>query len=92
MWLAGDWNCRKPIIKNDMVLRSDGYNGQIENQGGRGGMLQAKAHKHPPMGAGLPSREFLSIRNRLFQYISRQAPIMAVMEAMLWPTRFGEKI
>ena len=55
-------------------------------------MLWAKARKHGPMGAGFPLREFLSIGNRLFQYISKRAPNMAVMEAMLWSTRFGEKI
>ena len=55
-------------------------------------MLQAKAHKHAPMGAGLPLREFLAIGNRLFQYVSRRAPNMAIMEATLWPTHFGEKV
>ena len=89
---AGDWNCHEPIIENNMVLRSDCSSGQIENQGGGGGALQAKAHKHALMGVGLTSGEFLSIGNRLFQYVSRRAPNMAVMEAMLWPTHFGEKI
>ena len=82
----------KPIVKDDVVLRSDLAALKREDASCDGGMKGADANVDAAMRASFPTRKFVSVRKGLVENIYRTTPYVKVLKLGMRMAFLGEDL